>query len=203
MGKRDPRVDDYIAKQADFARRILVRLRAAVHRSCPQVEETIKWRMPTFLYHGMLAGMAGFKQHCAFGFWKSKLILDPSGKPADNTWGSFGRIQTLSDLPAPKVFAGYIRKAMELNEQGVKTPRARKTARRPLPMPADLRAALVRHARARATFEGFRPSHRREYIEWIVAAKREETRTRRLATAIEWLTAGKPYNWKYLAKAGR
>ncbi|MBI5442956.1 MAG: YdeI/OmpD-associated family protein [Deltaproteobacteria bacterium] len=41
------------------------------------------------------------------------------------------------------------------------------------------------------------PSHRKEYVEWITKAKRDETRRRRLATALEWRAEGKARNWKY------
>jgi uncharacterized protein YdeI (YjbR/CyaY-like superfamily) len=42
------------------------------------------------------------------------------------------------------------------------------------------------------------PSHKREYVGWITEAKREETRIRRLDTAIAQMTEGKPRNWKYM-----
>ena len=58
-------------------------------------------------------------------------------------------------------------------------------------------AALRRNAKARATFQGFSPSHKREYVEWIVEAKREETRKRRLTTALEWMAEGKTQSWRY------
>jgi hypothetical protein len=61
-----------------------------------------------------------------------------------------------------------------------------------------LSAALRRSAKAKAAFDGLSPSHRREYVEWIVEAKRPETRQRRIATAIEWIAEGKPRNWKYM-----
>jgi uncharacterized protein YdeI (YjbR/CyaY-like superfamily) len=64
-------------------------------------------------------------------------------------------------------------------------------------VPQDLKSALARNAKARAAFEGFSPSHRREYVEWIEDAKRDDTRRKRLATAIEWMGEGKPRNWKY------
>jgi hypothetical protein len=34
-------------------------------------------------------------------------------------------------------------------------------------------------------------------MDWIVEAKREQTRGRRVAQAIEWLAEGKPRHWKY------
>lgn len=195
MPKTDPRVDAYIDAAAEFARPILVHLRALVHRACPDVEETIKWGMPTFMYHGMLCGMAAFKQHVSFGFWKHAQVVG-AGVPRDGM-GSFGKVASRSELPTNAILNGYIKKAMQLNESGIKVPRIR--GERPtLPMPADLAAELKKNRQARATFEGFSPSHRREYIEWITQAKREETRSKRLAQAIEWIATGKVRNWKYL-----
>ena len=57
MGTRDPRVDAYIARSAPFAQPILEHIRSVVHEACPDVEETMKWSMPHFMHHGMLAGM--------------------------------------------------------------------------------------------------------------------------------------------------
>lgn len=199
MGTRDPRIDAYIEKSADFAKPILRHIREVVHSAVPEVEETLKWSMPAFMHHGILCGMAAFKQHCAFNLWKGSLIVGSAGDR--EAMGQFGRITSVSDLPPRKVLAGYIRQAAALNEAGVKTPKVRKPGldRKTIPTtpPPDLAAALKRDAKARATFEGFSPSHRREYIEWIVEAKRDETRQRRLSQALEMLADGKTRNWKY------
>jgi uncharacterized protein YdeI (YjbR/CyaY-like superfamily) len=196
MPKSDPRVDAYIDNAAEFAQPILRHLRVLVHRTCPHVEETLKWRMPTFMHHGILCGFAAFKQHCTFGFWKHELVVGSERVPDSTGMGQFGRIVRLADLPADKVLTGYIRHAMQLNEQGIKTPRAT-SKRKPLVVPEDLAVALKRNKRASATFEAFSPSHRREYIEWIIEAKRDETRSKRLAQTLEWLAQGKARNWKY------
>lgn len=206
MPATDKRVDAYIAASADFAKPILEHLRSVVHQACPDVEETIKWGFPHFMYRGMLCSMASFKAHCAFGFWKGALILDDPGMSA-GAMGSFGRIASLKDLPPKQALAGYVKKAMALNEQGVATPRTRKPALAKKAAPAatatppdDLVAALRKNAAARKTFEGFSPSARKEYVQWITEAKGEATRQRRLETAIEWMAEGKPRNWKYLKK---
>jgi hypothetical protein len=198
MHTTDPRVDAYIENAADFAKPVLVHLRALVHRACPDVEETIKWRMPTFMYRGMLCGMAAFKQHVSFGFWKHALVIG-EGVPRDGM-GSFGKVSKLSELPSDRKLQAYIKVAMRLNEQGVKTPGARQTtnAKPPPVAPDDFSRELRKNRQARATFQALSPSHRREYIEWITEAKREETRSRRLAQAIEWLAEGKVRNWKYV-----
>jgi uncharacterized protein YdeI (YjbR/CyaY-like superfamily) len=197
MGKKDSRVDAYIAGSAPFAQPILRHLRKVVHAGCPAVEETIKWQFPHFDHKGMMCSMAAFQRHCAFGFWKASLILGNSAKDRE-AMGHFGRIQSLSDLPTEKKLIAYVRKASELNDAGVKVSRSKSKAKPPLVVPDDLTAALARKTAARRTFESFSPSHKREYVEWITGAKREETRKRRLRKAIEWMSEGKVQNWKYL-----
>jgi len=198
MPKKDPRVDAYIAKAAPFAQPILKHLRKLVHAECPDVEETLKWSMPSFLYKGILCGMAAFKEHCTFGFWKHDLVVGDQGAPrAEEAMGTFGRITKLSDLPNDKVLLGYIRKAVELNDAGIKKPAPPKKPREELKIPSSLMLALKANKKALETFEQFSYSHKKEYVEWITEAKRDETRDKRLATAIIWIAAGKPRNWKY------
>ena len=193
---RDPRIDAYIDRAAPFAQPILAHARALVHEACPEVEETIKWGMPTFVHAGsILCGMAAFKQHASFGFWKHALVVG-EGEPRDGM-GSYGKMASLEDLPSKKILLAHIRKAMKLNEDGVKSP-ARKAAPKPaMEAPADLVAALKQSKAAHATFDAFPPGCRREYIEWIVEAKREETRAKRIAQTVEWAAEGKRRNWKY------
>lgn len=201
MPKTDPRVDDYIAQAADFAQPILQHLRQLVHQACPEVTETIKWSFPVFEYHGMLCNMAGFKEHCAFGFWKAAIMSDPEGiltPTGESAMGHFGRIRSLDDLPADDVMIAYIMEAARLNREGVKVPpKAKPAAKKELPVPDFLQEALAHNEAARTTFEKFSYSHRKEYIEWLTEAKTEATRNKRLATALEWLAEGKGRNWKY------
>jgi uncharacterized protein YdeI (YjbR/CyaY-like superfamily) len=197
MATRDARIDAYIGRAGEFAKPILTRLRETIHEACPDVEEGWKWSCPHFLYHGMLCGMAAFKEHCAFGFWKGSLVV-PAGDRGADAMGQFGRITKVSELPPKRLLIGYLRKAMQLNEQGVNLQRARPRAKRPVVVPDVLRRALSRNKTARSTFENFSPSHQREYVEWISEAQTAETRQRRLDTAIGWMAEGKPRHWKYL-----
>lgn len=199
MATKDPKVDAYIAKSPAFAQPILKHLRKVVHAGCPAVVETIKWSRPHFDYKGVMCGMAAFKQHCAFGFWNAELILEPGNTAEKSAMGSFGCIRSLADLPNEKTLIGYVKKAAALNDAGVKAAwRIERKKREPLPMPADFTAALKKNAKAGKTFDSFSPSHRREYIEWITEAKREQTRKERIAKSLKWLTEGKARNWKYM-----
>lgn len=211
---RDKRIDAYIATSAEFARPILTHLRALVHEGCPDVQECIKWGMPSFEYKGLLCGMAAFKQHCSFGFWKHALVVGPAeadggaraGVPsARDGMGEFGRITRVADLPARRVLIGFVRKAAKLNDDGVKIARAPRAVRRELVVPPDLAAALRKRKPAASHFAEFSYSKRKDYIEWLTEARTDATRARRLATAIEWIAEGKSRNWKYErpAPAGR
>jgi uncharacterized protein YdeI (YjbR/CyaY-like superfamily) len=195
MPSRDPRVDAYIARSAEFAQPILEHLRAIVHAACPAVEENIKWGCPHFSYKGgMMCSMASFKQHCSFGFWNYKDIV---GKEPEEGAGSFGKIASVKDLPSKKELTGYIRKAMALKDSGVKKERPKSAPKPALKTPAYFAAALKKNAAACKHYDAFSPSARREYVEWITEAKTEATREKRIATAIEWLAEGKHRNWKY------
>src|SRR4051812_44536472 len=96
MGTKDPRIDAYIEKSAAFAKPILKRLRKLVHAGCPQVVEGLKWNCPHFSHHGMMCGMAAFKEHCTFGFWKASLMKSLGGtKNSERAMGQYGRIVSL------------------------------------------------------------------------------------------------------------
>lgn len=135
--------------------------------------------------------MAAFKQHCAFGFRHALMRAETKGGgKAAEAMGQFGRITAVGDLPKDSTLTALIRKAAKLNASGTKAPRAR-IRKAPLVVSEVLAAALKKNRKARATFENFSNSHKREYVEWIAEAKRDETRAKRLATAIAWMAEGK------------
>lgn len=193
---RDPRVDAYIVKAAPFARPILEHVRERVHAVVPGVEEAMKWSAPSFTLGGkILLMMAAFKQHAALNFWRGQEIGD--GQPKAGAMGQFGRLASIDDLPPDLELDALIREAAELSK---KAPAPRKTKHAPKPVPEmhpELAAALAKDPKAKAALEAFAPSHRREYLEWIAEAKRDETRRKRIATAVEWLSEGKRRNWQY------
>lgn len=219
MGIRDARVDAYIAKQQPFAQDILQHVREVVHTACPQCDEAMKWSMPFFTYKGaLLCNMAGFKAHASFGFWLGAKVMGNDGE--GGAMGDFGRLTSVKDLPSKTALAKYVKKAMVLVDSGVKLERTSAggrekavrektsggaaTRRAPkgatVDVPPELAKALRSNPDAKAAFDAFSPSHRREYAEWIAEAKKAETKERRVLQAIEMLAEGKSRNWKYEAK---
>ena len=204
MPKTDSKIDSYIAKAQPFAKPILIHIRELLHKTCPDVEEKIKWSFPHFDYKGeMMCSMAAFKNHAVFGFWKAPLMKDKKlfvMAQSETAMGHSGKLTSVKDLPSDKVFTAYVKEAMKLNDEGKKLPSREKKPVEELPVPSYLLAAFKKNKQAETAFKNFAPSHRREYILWLTEAKTDDTRDKRLAQAIEWMAEGKPRNWKYMKK---
>jgi len=202
----DPKVDAYIAKAADFAKPVLEHFRTIVHKASPDITESIKWGVPSFDYKGkMLCSLAAFKQHCALGFWLGAQIksLQPYLAEAEDRAYEFGRIaniKSVKDLPNNMDLLAAVKEAIVLADAGVTLKRAPAKKSTELPVPESLTKALAKNKAAKAVFEKFAPSHRKEYIQWITEAKTDATRDKRIASAIEWIAEGKGRNWKYERK---
>ena len=205
MAKKEKAIDAYISKSADFAKPILNHIRELVHKTCPDVEEKMKWSFPHFDYKGeMMCSMAAFKQHAVFGFWKASLMKDPvlvETAKSEVAMGHLGRLTSVKDLPADKKMIAWIKEAMLLNDKGIKLAAKPKAAdKKELIIPDYFIKALAKNKKAKQVFEGFAYSHKKEYVQWITEAKTEDTRNKRMATALEWLSEGKNRNWKYERK---
>jgi hypothetical protein len=208
MGKKIPEVDAYIEdKAADFAKPLLKTLRRLFHKGCPKAQEVIKWGVPHYEFHGLLGGMAAFKKHVTMGLWRGKEIPDPHGifEGVASTQMSGLKLFSKDDFPPDDVLLELIRSAAELNEKLATDPATKaaaktapnKRAKKTIRAPADLSAALKQNKAAAATYKGFPYSKKKEYVEWITDAKKQETRDRRVAQAVELLAEGKSKNWKY------
>lgn len=198
----DERIDAYIEKAAPFAKPILEHVRKLVHETSPLITENIKWGMPFFEYKGPVCMMAAFKQHCAFGFWKASRLNDPNhllNPGEDAAAGSFGRVYNLADLPGDDALKDFILQAITINESEKKAPPVKKapTEKKELVIPDYFVSMLNEHPLAKETFEKFSYSHKKEYVEWIVEAKTDATREKRLNEAMGMMAEGKSRMWKY------
>lgn len=201
MAVKNSATDQYIEKSADFAKPILNHLRSLIHKACPAVEEKIKWGFPHFEYkNDMLCHFASFKKHCAFGFWKSPVMKDrwlQENAKLENAMGNYGKITSLEDLPADKIIIAQIKEAMKLNDEGIKIPRTKTSKIQKVETPDYFLKEIKKKKKAFTVWDQSSNSFKKEYVEWIVDAKRDETRDKRMQQAIEWIAEGKGRNWKY------
>ncbi|HVH48950.1 MAG TPA: YdeI/OmpD-associated family protein [Sphingomicrobium sp.] len=193
---RDPRIDEYVAKAAPFAKPILSHVRARVHAIVPDVEETLKWSAPAFTRDGkILLMMAAFKAHAALNFWRGQEIRG-NGANAD-AMGQFGRLKSVDDLPPDSELDRLIAEAVSLAATAPAPRKAKHVSKAPAEMHPDFASALAAVPQAKAVLDGFPPSAQRDYLDWISEAKQDSTRAKRIATAVEWLSEGKRRHWKY------
>jgi uncharacterized protein YdeI (YjbR/CyaY-like superfamily) len=202
MGKKIKEIDTYISKSANFAKPILTHIREIVHKACPDVEEKMKWSFPHFDYKNeMMCSMAAFKQHAVMGFWKGSIMKDKAlleMAKSETAMGHLGKLTSLNDLPTDKKLTAYIKEAMKLNELGIKIPaKPKSTERKELEIPDYFKKALGKNKAILHDFEKFSYSCKKEYVDWIAGAKTDETRNKRMATAIEWISEGKTRHWQY------
>jgi uncharacterized protein YdeI (YjbR/CyaY-like superfamily) len=201
---RDARVDAYIGKARPFAQPVLIHIRELMHKAAPDLNETVKWGMPFFELNGVILGnMAAFKEHCSLGLWGPEMhaILGNDGAKSNEAMGTFGRIASVKDLPTEKVLLGYFKQAAGFVTSGERTTslvrKPKRAVKAPPEVPVELVAALKKNKLAAKVFEGFSPSCKREYVDWVTEAKRDETKQKRVAQAVEWMAEGKSRNWKY------
>ena len=195
-------VDAYINKAAEFAQPILEYLREVVHAGAPGVVEEMKWSRPFFVYQGVILGnMSAFKAHCSFGLWGSEVgaVLEKEGAAQDNGMGTFGKVTSVRDLPSRAKLVSYVSVAAKAIADGERTKAwsRPKVVKAEAEVPEALAAGLKKNKAAAKKFEAMTPGCRREYCQWIAEAKREETREKRVATAVEWIAEAKSRNWKY------
>ena len=188
--KRDGRVDEYIARTQPFAQPIMERLRELMGEVAPTAAEDIRWGVPHWLVNGrILAGMGAFKSHARF------FIHGTLSAAEEVTWERFGKLTSPEDCPDVTVLREVLEPRIALLDRGEAF--ARPTPKQAIPMPEDFALALGRIEGAVGAWESFTAAQRRDYLDWVVSAKREETRARRIATASEWIAEGKRRNWKY------
>lgn len=189
----DPRVTAYLDKALPFAQPILGHVRGLVQGALPAVSETVKWGMPFFQLGGRdVAMMAAFKAHVGLG------IFDGTVMGTGDGMGQFGKLSSVSDLPADALLLERLQTAAALAEAG-RPARQRPPAapKGEAEVPDDLATALAAVPAADAAFARFPPGARRDYVEWVLGAKQPATRARRIETTVAQAADGKKLNWKY------
>ena len=193
-------INQYLAENPEWQRKLLVRLRQLIHSTDAEVEETWKWNSPHFDHQGIMIGLQAFKEHVAVWFHKGSLIKDPKKLfeklPKGEEKGMRSYKLHEGDALNEAAFVDLVKQAVALNVKGTKLTDA-KPAKKALVLPEDLGSVLHKDPTAWANWEAFSYSHKKEYIEWVTDAKQEETRKRRIAQALEKIREGESKEEKH------
>lgn len=188
-------IDRYIENAPAFAKPICKKLREIIHKAEPSIQEDWKWG-PNFNRNGMVCAFGAFKKHVSFAFFQGALLKDPYKILDHGTENQRSRSMKFTDISQvnENVLIGYIQEAVRNNLTGKKV----KPAAKELSIPADLKKALTRNKRANEQFEKMAYTYKKEYVQWIESAKKQETREKRLKETMQKIARGEKQNEKYM-----
>jgi uncharacterized protein YdeI (YjbR/CyaY-like superfamily) len=159
--------------------------------------EELKWGAPCYSHNGLVASIGAFKNHVGSWYFKGALLSDPNKRLRKAQKGTKGLRSlifcSIEDLDETLI-RDFVKEAMILNEKGIKVDTKKS---RTLDIPEYFSVVLNQNAWAKETFENFSYSKKKEYIDWITSAKREETRANRIQESIQMLAEGKGKHDKY------
>lgn len=166
-----------------------------------ELEETIKWGAPVYTYSGKnVVGVGAFQSYFGLWFYQGALLADEKGLLINAQEGKTRALRQLrwhraEDLD-PRLVKNYVKEALALAKKGAEIKPRRN---QPLVVPPELQSALAKSRSASAGFEKLTIGKRREYVDYISAAKRDETKARRVERVLPLIVAAKGLNDKYRA----
>jgi hypothetical protein len=184
----------YIDSLEPFAKTICKKLRSIILKADPSITEDWKWG-PHYASNGMVCGYGGFKQHVKFTFFNGAAMKDPKGLFNHCVDNEFSRSIKYTDIGQvdEKTLTEYIKESVAVNQQGFKREIKDKTVE----VPADLQQALNKNKTAAKFFNDLSYGYKKDYVEWVTTAKREETRLDRIAKVVAMCKEGRKLNDKY------
>lgn len=187
-------IDDGVEKLEPFAQVICKRLRKIILSSDPALIEDWKWG-PNYYLNGMVCGYWGFKKHVSFVFFQGSLLKDKKKILIENPGNVHNRHIKFTDVKQidEKVILEYLFEAIDNNRKGLKLI---VTKDKTIVTPKDV-VKQFKKAKILTYFDSLAFSHRKEYVQWIDSAKKEETRTKRIEQAIEKLQEKQGLHDKY------
>ncbi len=187
-------IDKGISELESFAQVICNRLRKLILSSDPELIEDWKWG-PNYYLNGMVCGYWGFKKHVSFVFFQGSLLKDKKKILLENPGNVHNRHIKFTDVKQidDTIILEYLFEAIDNNRKGLKII---ETKDKTIATPIDVEKAFKK-AKVLAYFDSLAFSHRKEYVQWIESAKKEETRTKRILQAIEKLQDKQMMHDKY------
>jgi hypothetical protein len=174
-------VSAYINALPSFSKAICEKLRAIILAADPAITEEWKWG-PHYQYNGMVCGYGAFQKHVKLTFFNGAAMKDTLKRfnhCVDNQFSRSIKYTDISEIDEEQV-TDYVRESVEVNKKGFKREIKSKTVE----VPDDFKAMLGQNKKARSFFEALSYGYKKEYVDWIISAKRAETRKERMQKTI-------------------
>ncbi|ALI97904.1 DUF1801 domain-containing protein [Rufibacter tibetensis] len=191
--QNEQKIESYFANAPEFAQAICEKIRSAIAAADPELKATWKWSVPMYekTGPGLVCGLGIFKQHVSVSFFQGALLEDPHGVFNSSQDAKAMRSIKYSDATQvnEEILVEYLRAATQLKSGAA----AKSTERSVIEIPEDLKQALA-EAQQLEKFEKLAYTHRKEYVRWVLEAKRTETRGNRILKTVERITEGKKFS---------
>ena len=197
--KRYKSPEEYIASNKDWQQSLIL-LRDILLDT--QMTETVKWGVPVYTFQEKnIVGIGAFKSYVGLWFFQGALLKDKQKKLINAQEGvtkalrqwRFNSVKEIeSDL---KTIKQYLEEAILNQKQGKEIKSERK---KPLDIPKELNGLFKQNKKVKESFNSLSLSKQREYAEYIIEAKRDETKQKRLSKIAPLILKGKGLNDKYI-----
>ena len=190
-------VEEYIEINPQYAEELTI-LRDIISKT--ELEETVKWSMPTYCLNGKnVLGIGAFKNHFCIWFHNGVFLKDEYNlliNAQENKTKALRqmRLETKADINKP-IILSYVKEAIENQRLGKEIKPQRKT--KAVIIPDELNNALKSDAKLNSSFKALTPGKQREYCEYISEAKREATKQSRIEKITPMIIEGVGLNYKY------
>jgi uncharacterized protein YdeI (YjbR/CyaY-like superfamily) len=194
MKKTNPKVDAFLGKEKKWQKEF-EKMRMIV-LDC-QLSEELKWGTPCYTHQNKnIVLMHGFKEYCAFLFFKGALLNDPNGiliQQTENVRAArqirFTNVREIVGLET--ILKDYIHEAIEVEKAGLKVKMKKTTD---FIVPDEFQKKLNESPALKAAFDALTPGRQRAYIFYFSAPKQSKTRESRVAKCIQQILNGKGLN---------
>ncbi len=193
-------IEEYFSADAPHPK--AMNLLRNIVRSFP-FDETVKWAFPVYMINGKnVIGLGGFKAYTGVWFFQGVFLKDSAKKLINAQEGKTHgmrqwRFNTVEEIQENEdLIRTYIQEAID-NQLAGKEFKPQKRASKPLIIPEELKAVLDADPKLNESFEAHSLTNKRDFVEHIATAKREETKQKRLEKIIPMIQNGIGLNDKY------
>lgn len=195
--KKPKSVEAYLQSFPEWEEKLCVLQRIVLENSA--IEETVKWSIPVYTVNGKnVLGLSAFKSHVGLWFFQGALLKDEANVLVNAQEGKTQAMRHwkffMEDAIPEDLIKTYVDEAVQNQKEG-KVVIMKKSAA--MELPELLKAALEANTALKTAFEGLSNYKQKEYVEYIVTAKRAATKESRLTKIIPMILEGKGLNDKY------
>jgi uncharacterized protein YdeI (YjbR/CyaY-like superfamily) len=184
----------YIEVMPEFSKAICKKLRQIILKADKDIQEDWKWG-PNYYCKGMVCGYGAFQKHVKLTFFNGAAMKDERKLFNHCVDSEFSRSIKYTDIAQvdEQAITAYVKESAAVNKSGYKRMIKDKT----VDVPEDLQKAFASNKSAWKFFDNLSYGYKKDYVEWVTRAKKDETRTDRINKVVSMCAEERRMNDKY------